>query len=141
MGSGLGLSFQSTDVTERREREPISFTRSKPMPISGSLPTKPFNSMSSVFGKKRDAFSKSWSDLWYEEDDDAQFMAELENNCHSFGAQKSSKAKAVVSEAGSGVSTPRGGLSEVKNPATVHNSRDRSPKNIRNAVDHVSATT
>ncbi|CAI9631135.1 unnamed protein product [Alternaria burnsii] len=136
--SGLGLSFKSVDVSEPKS---MNFTRSRPVPISGSLPAKAFNSMSSVFGKKRDVFSKSWSDLWDEEDDDAQFLAELENNCHSFGAQKSSKAKAVVSEAGSGVSTPRGGLSEVKNPATVHNSRDRSPKNIRNAVDHVSAAT
>jgi serine/threonine protein kinase len=133
--SGLGLSFKSTDVTER---EPISFTRSKPMPISGSLPAKPFNSMSSVFGKKRDVFSKSWSDLWEEEDDDAQFIAELENNFHSFSAEK--QAKQVVSEAGSGVSTPRGGLSEVKNPATVHNSRGRSPTK-RREVDHVSETT
>ncbi|KAF1348262.1 kinase-like protein, partial [Lizonia empirigonia] len=104
--SGLGLSFNSSDVTERSEREPISFTRSKPMAISGSLPTKPYSSMSSVFGKKRDVFSKSWSDLWEEEDDDAQFIAELENNFHTFKAEK--PAKQVVSEAGSGVSTPRG---------------------------------
>ncbi|KAF9701658.1 hypothetical protein EKO04_000029 [Ascochyta lentis] len=136
--SGLGLSFKSTDVTEHTEREPISFTRSKPMPISGSLPAKPYSSMSSVFGKKRDAFSKSWSDLWEEEDDDAQFMAELENNFHNFKAEK--PAKQVISEAGSGVSTPRGGLSEVKNPATVHNSRGRSPTKRRD-VDHVSETT
>ena len=31
-------------------------------------------------------------------------------------------------ETGSGVSTPRGGLSELKNPAIVNNSRSRSPK-------------
>ena len=136
--SGLGLSFKSTDVTEHTEREPISFARSKPMPISGSLPAKPFNSMSSVFGKKRDVFSKSWSDLWEEEDDDAQFIAELENNFYSFKAEKPEKP--VVSEAGSGVSTPRGGLSEVKNPATVHNSRGRSLTK-RREVDHVSETT
>jgi serine/threonine protein kinase len=135
--SGLGLSFKSVDASEPKS---MNFARSRPVPISGSLPAKAFNSMSSVFGKKRDVFSKSWSDLWDEEDDDAQFLAELENNCHSFTAEKPSKVKAVVSEAGSGVSTPRG-LSEVKNPATVHNSRDRSPKNIRTAVDHVSAAT
>ncbi|KAI4912124.1 uncharacterized protein J4E92_010169 [Alternaria infectoria] len=134
--SGLGLSFKSVDVSEPKS---MNFTRSRPVAISGSLPAKNFNSMSSVFGKKRDMISKSWSDLWDEEDDDAQFLAELENNCHSFSAEKP-KPKAVVSEAGSGVSTPRG-LSEVKNPATVHNSRDRSPKNIRSAVDHVSAAT
>ncbi|KAF1830098.1 kinase-like protein [Decorospora gaudefroyi] len=133
--SGLGLSFKS-DVNKP---ESMNMTRSKPVPISGSLPAK--SSMASVFGKKRDVFSKSWSDLWDEEDDDAQFLAELENNYHSFGAEKQPKAKPVISEAGSGVSTPRGGLSEVKNPATVHNSRSRSPKNRRTAVDHVSAAT
>jgi serine/threonine protein kinase len=135
--SGLGLSFKSTDVTEPKF---MNIMRSRPVPISGSLPAKPYSSMSSVFGKKRDVFSKSWSDLWDEEDDDAQFLAELENNCHSFGADKQPKAKPVISEAGSGVSTPRGGLSEMKNPATIHNSRSRSPKN-RTVVDHVSAAT
>lgn len=134
--SGLGLSFKSIDVTKR---DSINITRSMPMPISGSLPTKPYNSMSSVFGKKRDAFSKSWSDLWEEEDDDAQFLAELENSYTDFAAEK--QPKLVVSEAGSGVSTPRGGLSEVKNPATINNSRSRSPKDRRAAVDHVSAST
>jgi serine/threonine protein kinase len=136
--SGLGLSFKSFDVTEPKS---MNITRSRPVAISGSLPAKPYSSMSSVFGKQRDMFSKSWSD-WDEEDDDAQFIAEFENNCHSFGAAKlSSKAKPVVSEAGSGVSTPRGGLAEMKNPATVNNSRSRSPKSRSTAVDHVSAAT
>jgi serine/threonine protein kinase len=135
--SGLGLSFKSFEL---REPKPMNITRSKPVPISGSLPAKPYSSMSSVFGKKRDAFSKSWSDLWDEEDDDAQFLAELENSFTPLAAEKQPK-KVVVSEAGSGVSTPRGGLSEVKNPATVHNSRSRSPKNRRAAADHVSAAT
>jgi serine/threonine protein kinase len=136
--SGLGLSFKSTDVTQPQS---INITRSRPVPISGSLPAKPWSGMASGFGKKRDVFSKSWSDLWDEEDDDAQFIAELENNCHSFGAEKRSKPMPVVSEAGSGVSTPRAGLSEVKNPATVHNSRSPAPKDRRTVVDHVSATT
>jgi hypothetical protein len=94
--------------------------------------------MASVFGKKRDVFSKSWSDLWDEEDDDAQFLAELENSYPPFAAEK--QVQKVVSEAGSGVSTPRGGLSELKNPAMVNNSRSRSPKN-RRVVDHVSENT
>jgi serine/threonine protein kinase len=137
--SGLGLSFKSTDTTQTKA---MNITRSKPMPISGSLPAKHFSSMSSVFGKKRDVFSKSWSDLWDEEDDE-QFLAELENNYPPFAEEK--EQKIVVSEAGSGVSTPRGGLSrvglsELKNPAIVNNSRSRSPKN-RRAVEHVSATT
>lgn len=133
--SGLGLSFKSSDVMQP---ESLHITRSRPMPISGSLPAKPFNSMASVFGKKRDVFSKSWSDLWDEEDDDAQFIAELENSFTHSAVEK--QAKKVVSEAGSGVSTPRGGLAELKNPAMVHNSRSRSPKS-RTVVDHVSENT
>jgi serine/threonine protein kinase len=129
--SGLGLSFKSSDVMKSESH----VTRSRPMPISGSLPAKPF---ASVFGKKRDVFSKSWSDLWDEEDDDAQFIAEIENSYTPMAAEK--QVKKVVSEAGSGVSTPRGGLAELKNPATVNNSRSRSPKN-RRVVEHVSENT
>jgi serine/threonine protein kinase len=133
--SGLGLSFKSSDVMRP---ESLNVTRSRPMPISGSLPAKPFNGMSSVFGKKRDVFSKSWSDLWDEEDDDAQFIAELENSYTPLAAEK--QVKQVVSEAGSGISTPRNGLAELKNPAMINNSRSRSPKN-RRAIDHVSENT
>lgn len=133
--SGLGLSFKSTEATQPKA---MDIVRSRPVPISGSLPAKPYGAMASVFGKKRDVFSKSWSDLWDEEDDDAQFIAEIENSYPSFAAEKPTKT--VVSEAGSGVSTPRGGLSEMKNPAIVNNSRSRSPKN-RRAIDHVSAAT
>jgi serine/threonine protein kinase len=135
--SGLGLSFKSYDV-KQPESFKLSLNRSKPVPISGSLPAKPFSSMASVFGKKRDVFSKSWSDLWDEEDDDAQFLAEIENSYTPMAAEK--QVKKVVSEAGSGISTPRGGLSELKNPAQVHNSRSRSPKD-RRVVDHVSENT
>lgn len=135
--SGLGLSFKSSDA-KLPETFKLNLNRSKPMPISGSLPAKPFGSMASVFGKKREVFSKSWSDLWDEEEDDAQFIAEIENNCSPMAAEK--QVKKVVSEAGSGVSTPRGGLSELKNPAQVHNSRSRSPKN-HSVVDHVSENT
>lgn len=136
--SGLGLSFKSIDV---RAPESIKFARSMPVPISGSLPVnaaRPFNSMASVFGKKRDAISKSWSDLWDEEEEE-HAMAEIENNYvpHGFKQDK----PAVQSESGSGVSTPRGGLSELKNPAIVNNSRSRSPKQNRLEANHVSPHT
>jgi len=132
--SGLGLSFKSTEASPP---EPITISRSKPMPISGSLPVKPFSSMASVFGKKRDAISKSWSDLWDEEEEELA-VAEIENN---YMPKIFTKDKPLVqSEAGSGVSTPRGGLSELKNPAIV-NSRNRSPKQNGAATNHVSEQT
>lgn len=133
--SGLGLSFKSFEATRP---EPMNIARSKPLPISGSLPAKPFSSMASVFGKKRDVISKSWSDLWDEEEEDAeQLIAEIENNYMPFSKPEK---KVYQSESGSGISTPRGGLSELKNPATVNNSRSRSPQN-RRAIEHVSEQT
>ncbi|KAF2793228.1 kinase-like protein [Melanomma pulvis-pyrius CBS 109.77] len=136
--SGLGLSFKSTDLALP---ESTKFGRSRPMPISGSLPASaaiPFKSMSSVFGKKRDAISKSWSDLWDEEEEE-QTITEIENNYVPFAGIN--KEKLTQSESGSGVSTPRAGLSEMKNPAIVNNSRSRSPKNNRRAAEDVSEHT
>jgi hypothetical protein len=136
--SGLGLSFKSTDLAIS---ESSRFMRSRPMPISGSLPASaaiPFKSMASVFGKKRDAISKSWSDLWDEEEEEAT-ITDTENDYVPVAALN--KEKLNSSESGSGVSTPRAGLSELKNPATVHNSRSRSPKDNRRAAEHVSEHT
>lgn len=135
--SGLGLSFKSADLDMH---DSINVKRSRPMPISGSLPAStaiPFKSMASVFGKKRDVISKSWSDLWDEEEEELS-LTDIENN-HA-PVMPLVKEKTVKSESGSGVSTPRAGLSELKNPATVNNSRSRSPKN-RRAAEHVSEHT
>ncbi|KAF2180240.1 kinase-like protein [Zopfia rhizophila CBS 207.26] len=137
--SGLGLSFKSIDTTQP---EPIKIARSRPVPIAGSLPTntaRPFNGMASVFGKKRDLISKSWSDLW-DEEEEAHAVAEIENNYTPFGGLKKEK-QWDQAESGSGVSTPRGGLAELKNPAIVNNSRSRSPKNNRRVDERVSEHT
>jgi hypothetical protein len=130
----LGLSFQSTDSSRPGA---INISRSKPMAIAGSLPVRAFNSMASVFGKKRDAISKSWSDLW-DEEEEGHAVADIENNYlpeHNFEVAKEER------NSGSGVSTPRNGLSELKNPAIANNSRSRSPKSNRHANDHVSQQT
>lgn len=67
--SSLGASMKSLAV-----RRPIKLSPPKAnlTTVSGSLPIsmaipRPLPSMSSVFGKKNDAISKSWSDLWDEE--------------------------------------------------------------------------
>ncbi|KAF2471276.1 kinase-like protein [Lindgomyces ingoldianus] len=138
--SGLGLSFKSTGVAQPA---PITIARSRPVPISGSLPAnaaRPFNSLASVFGKKRDVISKSWSDLWDEEEEEAHTIAEIENSYTPFGGLKKEK-QWDKAESGSGVSTPRGGLSEMKNPAIVNNSRSRSPKTNRRVDERVSEYT
>ncbi|KAF2002525.1 kinase-like protein [Amniculicola lignicola CBS 123094] len=130
--SGLGLSFKSSNVGSV-EAKPIQIARSRPVPISGSLPVtaaRPFHSMASVFGKKRDMISKSWSDLW-DEEEEAHAVVDV---------VVKEKKQWNQSESGSGVSTPRGGLTELKNPAIVNNSRSRSPKN-RRVEEHVSEQT
>jgi len=137
--SGLGLSFKSSEMSQ----SPIEIVRSRPMPITNSLPAnggRVFNSLASVFGKKKDTFSKSWSDLWDEEEEEHHAVAEVENNFASLGAFKKEK-QFGQSESGSGVSTPRAGLSEMKNPAAVNNNRSRSPKNNRRVDNRVSEHT
>ncbi|KAF2200252.1 kinase-like protein [Delitschia confertaspora ATCC 74209] len=137
--SGLGLSFKSSNISKP---EPIQIARSRPVPISGSLPinaARPFNSLATVFGKKRDIISKSWSDLWDEEEEEHHAITEVENHVSSFGSRKMEK-QFTPTENGSGVSTPRAGLAELKNPAIVNN-RARSPVNITRVDDRISEQT
>ena len=127
--SGLGVSLKS--IKPALAQEQIRSTRSRPMLISGSLPVsmaRPILSMASVFGKKRELVSKSWSDLWDEDEEEAQ--AELEN---SFEADTVSHSK-FWPEEDSGRTTPRVGLAEMRDPSIVNNSRNRSPE-ASHAVD------
>ena len=70
LDSGLGASLKSLAI--RRPDTRHNLPRSEPMPISGSMPipaTKSMPAMASVFGNRRDLVSKSWSDLWDEEEE------------------------------------------------------------------------
>jgi hypothetical protein len=138
--SGLGLSFKSYGNSQP---EPIKVQRSRPVQISGSLPVsaaRPIPSMASVFGKKRDVISKSWSDLWDEEAEGIHPVIEAENTFEPMGGFKKEKAWDHF-ESESGVSTPRGGLVELKNPAFVNNSRHRTPERHYHVDDRVSEQT
>ena len=67
--SQLSASVQSMNLRVPERRKPASVTQ--PI-VSGSLPvtvSKPVSSMASVFGQSEGMFSKSWSDL-YEDDED-----------------------------------------------------------------------
>ncbi|KAF9890947.1 hypothetical protein FE257_005204 [Aspergillus nanangensis] len=68
--SSLGESYRFAAF---RKVEPRFPPPSDPVPITGSLPshaTKPLPSLSMVFGRnKNDQISKSWSDLWDEEEE------------------------------------------------------------------------
>lgn len=132
--SGLGVSLKSTNL----KPDPVNISRSKPVAISGSLPAtlaRPIPSMSGIFGKKRELVSKSWSDLWDEEEELIQGRSsdDVENDGQPRGRN-------WPEEVG-GRDTPRAGLAEMKNPSIVHNSRNRSPSAARTLDERVSQHT
>ncbi|KIV98991.1 uncharacterized protein PV09_09271 [Verruconis gallopava] len=134
--SGLGVSLKSTEL--QLKPETARFNRSKPVPISGSLPItmgRPVPSISAVFGKKRDLVSKSWSDLWDEEEEENAIASDNENDIILSRGRQSWRDDVE------GQDTPRQVLSELKNPDTVNNSRNRTPVAVDAIEDHVSEHT
>ncbi|KAF2097869.1 kinase-like protein, partial [Rhizodiscina lignyota] len=131
--SGLGVSVKSSNTIPQPLGEPIKVQRSKPVLISGSLPisaARPIGSLANAL-KGRDTMSKSWSDM-YEEDEEAAESSDIENSTiFGFGGPlKAIKSKDWGYESSDGRSTPRNrvGLTELKNPSTINNSRNRSPQ-------------
>ncbi|KAJ6132101.1 hypothetical protein N7471_007316 [Penicillium samsonianum] len=76
LDSQLSESFVLLNL---RKREVPSLPRSDPVSITGSLPshaTKPLPSLSMVFGNKgADKISKSWCDMWDEEESENEDLA------------------------------------------------------------------
>lgn len=69
LDSSLGASMKSLAIRRPMKSGP---PKASLTPISGSLPItmskpKPLPSMASIFGKKSEVVSKSWSDLWDED--------------------------------------------------------------------------
>lgn len=96
MESSLGESFHSLHL---RKRE-VPFPRSDPVAITGSLPshaTKPLPSLSMVFGNNKgtDQISKSWSDMWDEDESENEDLAMLqrrEQNSRSWSRESQGPA-------------------------------------------------
>ena len=95
MESALGDSYRSTAFKKIEPRFP---PLSDPVTITGSLPSqppKPLPSLSMVFGKKKeDQISKSWSDLWDEdeelESEETELQQRREQNSRSWSHDSSS---------------------------------------------------
>ncbi|RAL05560.1 putative serine/threonine protein kinase [Aspergillus ibericus CBS 121593] len=93
--SALGESFRPSAFRKHELRFPPP---SDPVPITGSLPshpTKPLPSLSMVFGKKKEEqISKSWSDLWDEEEEsepeDLAFHQRRQQNSRSWSHESNS---------------------------------------------------
>jgi serine/threonine protein kinase len=80
LDSSLGASMKSLAIRRPTKNGPPRATLT---PISGSLPIamskpKPLPSMASIFGRKQDIASKSWSDLWDEDIEEEGEEAEKE---------------------------------------------------------------
>lgn len=92
--SSLGESYRSSAFRKAAPRFPPP---SDPVPITGSLPShaaKPLPSLSMVFGRKKDEqISKSWSDLWDEEEEsegeDTVLQQRREQNSRSWSHESS----------------------------------------------------
>ncbi|KAL1968981.1 hypothetical protein VTN77DRAFT_815 [Rasamsonia byssochlamydoides] len=134
LDSALGASFKSTTI--RRSDQPYS-PPAGTIPMGGSLPShaiKPLPAMSMVFGKNKDGqISKSWSDLWDEEEsenEDTSLQERREHNARSW-SQESKDAELPFRPAG---------LYEQKTTSLV-NSRTQSPQNLSSSAESVSVPT
>ena len=70
LDSILGVSVKSMVLNPP---VPRNAPRLGPAPVAGSLPTsssKPLPALSYIFGKKDNSFSKSWTDLWDEDEEE-----------------------------------------------------------------------
>ncbi|KAF2146055.1 uncharacterized protein K452DRAFT_294665 [Aplosporella prunicola CBS 121167] len=132
--SGLGISLKSNNnVSQPR---PINSRASRPMQIPGSMPARPMPNLGSVLDVKKDMVSKSWSDLWDEDEEDDG--SETENVVQQMLGFKD---RVWSHETGSGRTTPRAGLSELKDPENINNSRNRSPITHPKVDDYISEQT
>jgi len=128
LDSSLGASIQSLNMsTSFRPKLPLRAPRVSPM--AGSLPismsrTKHQSAMSLVFGRK-EAVSKSWSDLWdeeIEEEEEAQarqMQALKEMNSRTWSHESKTATVPVDDD-----NTPRLGLSPATKTATPHADHD-----------------
>ncbi|KAL9082822.1 MAG: hypothetical protein Q9159_006153 [Coniocarpon cinnabarinum] len=114
--SGLGVSIPSmTNVALGSVN-----ASSKPLPIAGSLPAfggRAGNALSSIFGRKKSTFeSKSWSDMWDEEQEE---LAEQKQTKADNNAVRSRVSQLSQDSESDGHSTPRAPFAEIKNPSVT----------------------
>ena len=69
LDSSLGMSIRSMVL---QPPAPRNLPRSNPVAVPSSLPSR-IASLSAVFGKKKNSFSKSWTDIW-DEDEEEEFI-------------------------------------------------------------------
>ncbi|KAJ5099777.1 hypothetical protein N7532_006778 [Penicillium argentinense] len=142
LDSAMGESFRSTNPPKTRGH---FLPRSDPVPITGSLPshaTKPLPSLSMVFGKNStDQISKSWSDLWDEEESENEDLAlqqRHEQNSRSWSQESREASPGPLSE----LRELDSAIPTVANPTTSETSTSASaPRAIRSITFEVESDT
>ena len=126
LASGLDSTF-ATSVRSMALHQPVprNTPRTNPVPVSTSVPikvSKPLPALSSVFGKKDNSVSKSWTDLWDEDEED---FVEHENALEQ-RQQHNSRSWSMESK-DNDPTLRRTPLSELK-VSSAGNSRTNSPR-------------
>lgn len=124
LDSAFGASMKSLAIRRPAKNPP----KATATPISGSLPItmsrpKPLPSLASVFGKKNDMVSKSWSDLW---DEDIEEEEEQEAEKQLL-ARQMQNARTYSHESASGDVTLSGPL-ETQSAAAVNIVKEEQAK-------------
>lgn len=123
LDSILGASVKSMALQAPAPRNP---PRSDPVPVPSSLPLR-MTSLSSVFGKKSASVSKSWTDI-YDEDEEDEFV----KNEGIADKRRQYNSRTWSQESKDNDPTPRRrGLSEIKESSA--NTRTRSPQQVKRA--------
>ncbi|KAI9716596.1 MAG: hypothetical protein M1828_007629 [Chrysothrix sp. TS-e1954] len=112
LDSGLGVSIGSSNHATLPSP---TFTRSRPVAISGSLPTfgRAGQALSNIFGKKKQFESKSWSDMFEEEEEERE---EMEREREQKTSSKIQTVGQLDSES-EGRVTPRAVLKDITQPS------------------------
>ncbi|GAB7352969.1 hypothetical protein MBLNU459_g3539t2 [Dothideomycetes sp. NU459] len=149
LDSGLGMSYKSANVSN----DHIGYASSRPVPISSSLPAKSSRAMASVYGNSDEIFSKSWSDLWEEDEEDyeedeprSSFEDGMDiERAHTAKPSERSPLSAVtaaldIKDSSRRSSTPRAGLSELGSSDSRNNSPEKSRLRMFSPVRRVPAS-
>jgi serine/threonine protein kinase len=98
--------------------------RPDPVPVPSSLPAaRPIPTMSSVFGKKRDAVAKSWSDMFEEDEESEREEVELRS-------RREKNARTWSQDSHKQLPVPPGVLTESKSRSSSNARRSRTPKPV-----------
>jgi serine/threonine protein kinase len=118
LDSAFGASFKSMAI-----RRPIKSNPPRPDPvhIANSLPvqvTRPIPTMSMIFGRKKDTVAKSWSEMFEEDEEEAELEKRREQNSRTWSQESQHK-----------VAVRPGILTETKSHSSINARRNRADTN------------